>query len=59
MLCFSDDEPPGWGPRRVTEAEIRSAFSDGWRVDSIEPAELDVTIRSDAVRSWFASIRRT
>ena len=59
MLCFSDDEPPGWGPRRVTEAEIHSAFSQGWRVDSIEPAELYVTIRSDAVRSWFASIRRT
>ena len=59
LLCFSDDEPPGWGPRRVTQAEIRGAFAPGWRVDRIEPAELYVTIRSEPVRSWFASIRRT
>jgi SAM-dependent methyltransferase len=58
MLCFSDGEPPGWGPRRVTQAEIRGAFAQGWRVESIEPAELYVTIRSDPVRSWYASIRR-
>ena len=58
MLCFSDEEPPGWGPRRVTQAEIRGAFAQGWRVESIEPAELYVTIRSEPVRSWFATIRR-
>jgi len=22
MLCFGDEEPPGWGPRRVTQREI-------------------------------------
>ena len=59
MLCFSDEEPPGWGPRRVTQAEIRGAFITGWGVESIEPAELSVTIRAEPVRSWFASIRRT
>jgi SAM-dependent methyltransferase len=58
MLCFSDDEPPGWGPRRVTQAEIREAFARGWEVETIEPAELHVTIRAEPVRSWFASIRR-
>src|SRR5436190_618462 len=59
MLCFSEEEPPGWGPRRVTQAEIRGAFAAGWDVEDIEPAELHVTIRSDPVRSWFAVIRRT
>ena len=29
MLCFSDEEPPGWGPRRITQAEIRGAFAPG------------------------------
>jgi ubiquinone/menaquinone biosynthesis C-methylase UbiE len=58
MLCFSDEEPAGWGPRRVTQAEIRAAFAEGWEVVRIEPAELSVTIRSEPVRSWFASIRR-
>ena len=28
-LCFSDEEPPGWGPRRITQAEIRGAFAPG------------------------------
>ena len=26
MLCFSEEEPGGWGPRRVTQGEIREAF---------------------------------
>lgn len=58
MLCFSDEESPGWGPRRVTQAEIREAFARGWKVETIEPTELHVTIRAEAARSWFASIRR-
>ena len=32
ILCFSDQEPPGQGPRRVTQQEIRDAFRDGWQV---------------------------
>ena len=58
MLCFSDDEPPGWGPRRITQAEILTAFATGWDVESIEPTELRVTIRTEPVRAWFATIRR-
>ena len=44
MLCFSHVEPGEWGPRRVSQNEIRSSFGDGWRVDSIEPAKFDITI---------------
>lgn len=58
LLCFSEDEPGDWGPRRVTQDEIRSAFTRGWRVEEIEPTELDVTIRSEPCRAWFASIAR-
>lgn len=35
LLCFSDQEPPGQGPRRVSQEEIRSAFRDRWEVESI------------------------
>jgi SAM-dependent methyltransferase len=59
MLCFSDNEPPGWGPRRITQDEIREAFADGWRVDAIEPTDLNVTIRAEPVRSWFVTVTRT
>ena len=44
MLTFSDLQPGEWGPRRVSQKEIRASFGDGWRVDSIEPARFDVTI---------------
>ena len=59
MLCFSEMEPPGWGPRRVTQREINAAFLHGWRVEAIEPTDLRVTVRAEPVRSWFASIVRT
>ena len=37
LLCFSDLEPPGNGPRRVAPGELREAFADGWEVASITP----------------------
>jgi SAM-dependent methyltransferase len=58
MLCFSDAEPPGWGPRRVTEAEIRAAFTHGWEIESIQPSELYVTVRPEPAKAWFCSFRR-
>jgi ubiquinone/menaquinone biosynthesis C-methylase UbiE len=59
MLCFSEDEPGGWGPRRVTQGEIREAFAHGWSVEAIEPTEIHVTVRAEPARSWFAAIART
>src|SRR5919201_2775785 len=41
MLCFSDRQPGDWGPRRVSRGEITTSFSDGWRIDSIEPAKIE------------------
>jgi ubiquinone/menaquinone biosynthesis C-methylase UbiE len=58
MLCFSEAEPGDWGPRRVTQAEIRAAFADGWTVESIEPTDLHVTLRPEPARSWLALVDR-
>jgi len=58
MLCFSDRQPGDWGPRRVSQAEIRGTFSDGWQVDAIEPTVIDITIDPDGARAWLASITR-
>jgi SAM-dependent methyltransferase len=59
MLCFSDRQPGDWGPRRVTGDEIRASFADGWRVESIEPAVLDITIDPDGAQAWLSVITRT
>ena len=58
MLCFSDLEPGDWGPRRIRQDEIRASFRDGWRVEEIEPAELETTMEPGIVRAWLASILR-
>src|SRR5919106_1041048 len=49
MLCFSDRQPGDWGPRRITEAELRDCFADGWRVDSLEPATIEITFDPSVV----------
>jgi hypothetical protein len=59
VLCFSDRQPGDWGPRRVSGAEIRAAFTGGWHVESIEPARIEVTIIPDGAEAWLATIRRT
>ncbi|MFF4550749.1 class I SAM-dependent methyltransferase [Streptomyces sp. NPDC001435] len=58
MLCFSDQQPGSQGPRRVTRAEIEASFADGWRVDSIEPATIDITTNPGGVRAWLAAVTR-
>jgi SAM-dependent methyltransferase len=59
MLCFSEHQPGDWGPRRITQDEIRASFAGGWRVDSIEPARLVVTILPDGVNAWLSALTRT
>jgi len=56
MMCFSDQEPGDWGPRRVTQAEIRAVFRDGWRVDYIQRAAFEIT--DGQVHAWLASISK-
>jgi hypothetical protein len=58
LLCFSDRQPGALGPRRVTQAEIRDSFSDGWQVDSIEATTIDVLTNPRGVHAWRASLTR-
>jgi cyclopropane fatty-acyl-phospholipid synthase-like methyltransferase len=58
LMCFSDRQPGDWGPRRVSEAEIRAAFADGWSIRSIEPATFAVTIDDNGAQAWLATIER-
>jgi SAM-dependent methyltransferase len=59
LLCFSDRQPGVFGPRRITQDEIRAAFAGGWRVDSIEPVMMDSAVQRGAVHAWLATITRT
>jgi SAM-dependent methyltransferase len=47
MLCFSDRVPGQWGPRRVSDAEIRACFAgEEWHVREVRPAELHSAVEA-------------
>jgi SAM-dependent methyltransferase len=58
LLCFSDRQPGGSGPRRVSQDELRSSFADGWRVASIEPATIAATVTDVPMLAWLATVVR-
>jgi cyclopropane fatty-acyl-phospholipid synthase-like methyltransferase len=65
LMCFSDEEPGTQGPRRVSKQELHDAFADGWEVESIQPARVEVnpeltevTFSEGGPKAWFAVIRR-
>jgi len=58
MLCFSEQEPAGYGPRRISKREIQDSFSDGWSINYIRPAVFESSTRAKGSRAWFSSISK-
>jgi cyclopropane fatty-acyl-phospholipid synthase-like methyltransferase len=65
LLCFSDEEPGAQGPRRVSKKELQDAFARGWKIESIEPVQIEVrpdlkdfTFSEGGPKAWFAVVRR-
>lgn len=65
LLCFSEAEPEGQGPRRISRNEIGDAFADGWVLESIEPSVLEVRPDREDMgfsvggpKAWFVIARR-
>jgi SAM-dependent methyltransferase len=58
LLCFSNRAPGTWGPRRISQSELRASFRIGWKVVSIEADRLATTFDSSGVSAWLARIER-
>jgi SAM-dependent methyltransferase len=60
LMCFSDRQPGAFGPRRVRQEELRTAFSDGWAVTAIvaEAFEVNPGFGAPAAQAWLATIHR-
>jgi SAM-dependent methyltransferase len=62
MVCFSELVPGSYGPRRISEADIRETFaaSEGFAVTDLERTELRThRDRSEAaVQAWLTRIER-
>jgi SAM-dependent methyltransferase len=59
VLCWSDRNPFGRGPRRISPGEIRGTFLDGWRVEAIDPEWLETRLPDGRIHAWLARIVRT
>ena len=65
LMCFSDAEPAGVGPRRIASTELQAAFNDNWTMVSIGPTKFEVRpdmaefpFSEGGPNAWFAIIRR-
>jgi SAM-dependent methyltransferase len=58
VLCWSDRNPFGRGPRRVSRREIHESFRDGWRVEAVDPEWLDTRLPEGRIHAWLARIAR-
>lgn len=57
LLCFSEHEPGDWGPRRVTQPELRATFGAGWRIESIDAAQFATRLEERRrVEAWLATL---
>ena len=60
VVCWSDRNPFGVGPRRVTRRELRGIFrvAAGWRVEEIAAETLETRLPAGSVDAWLARLSR-
>lgn len=58
FLCWSDRNPFGRGPRRISPGEIRETFGEGWWVEAVDPEWLETRLPDGRIHAWLARIAR-
>ncbi|MGB9112130.1 MAG: class I SAM-dependent methyltransferase [Acidimicrobiales bacterium] len=60
LMCFNERQPGVWGPRRVSEDELRAAFGSGWRIDSLDRDRFEINsgFGTPTAEAWLADIVR-
>jgi hypothetical protein len=60
LMCFSDRQPGEFGPRRVSQDELRAAFAAGWAISAIQAGtfQINPSFGSTAAQAWLAVIER-
>ena len=58
LLCFSDEEPPGPGPRRIAQHELGDAFRGIFVTSRIRPGRFETTEPGWTPRAWIATLTR-
>jgi SAM-dependent methyltransferase len=58
LLCFSDEEPPGPGPHRISEGELRDAFRSIFAITRLRGGRFDSLADPGGRRAWVATLVR-
>jgi SAM-dependent methyltransferase len=61
LMCFSDRQPGTFGPRRVTQDELRAAFGDGWTIIAIQADTFKVNpgfFGTTTTQAWLVIVSR-
>jgi cyclopropane fatty-acyl-phospholipid synthase-like methyltransferase len=57
VMCWSERNPWGYGPRHVTQMELLGTFERGWDV-RIEEAAFETRLEQGEIHAWLARLRR-
>src|SRR5512138_2517068 len=58
VLCFSDEEPPGPGPHRISESDLRDAFRSIFALTRIRPGLFESRLHPGGAKAWVATLVR-
>jgi SAM-dependent methyltransferase len=61
LMCFSDRQPGTFGPRRISQDELRAAFRDGWTIAAIAAESFAINtgaFDTATAQAWLATIAR-
>ena len=58
MPDFSELKPEDYARLRVTQAEIKESFQDGWYINYIRQATLEHRMEPSGARGWLSSISK-
>ena len=57
VLCWSERNPWGFGPRHVTQMELLGTFEGGWKV-AIDPSAFETKLEGGGIHAWLARLTR-
>jgi SAM-dependent methyltransferase len=61
LMCFSDRQPGTFGPRRISQDELRAAFRDGWTIATIAAESFAINtgaFDTATAQAWLVTIAR-
>jgi SAM-dependent methyltransferase len=62
LMCFNDRQPGEFGPRRVSQDELRAAFGAGWTILGIQADTFAINpgiFPATTALAWLATIARS